>query len=118
MVIVIISMLVGLLTPALISARGRARIAQCTNNQHELALAITQYDVAKHHLPGYINLVHGTAVSWVPVLFPFLDRNDLWEGTNGWPTAVLVGAAAVLPHRASACSSAQTTRSPPARNPR
>ena len=93
-VIVIISMLVGLLTPALISARGRARIAQCTNNQHELALAITQYDIAKQHLPGYANKVGNYAVTWIPVLFPFLGRMDLWESTPGWrtPNAALVAA--------------------------
>ena len=82
-VIVIISMLVGLLMPALISARGRARITQCSNNQHELSLAITQYDVLKKHLPGYVNQVRGAQVNWVPVLFPYLGRMDLWEGTNG-----------------------------------
>ena len=90
-VIVIISMLVGLLMPAMISARGRARIAQCTNNQHELSLAVQQYDGAKQHLPGYINriLIAGTsnyaAVSWVPVLFPF------WGET-------ICGKARPLPH--------------------
>jgi type II secretory pathway pseudopilin PulG len=83
-VVVIISMLVGLLMPALQAARGRARIATCTNNQHELSLAITQYDIAKRHLPGYANLVHGTNMGWIPVLFQFLGRNDLWEDTGGW----------------------------------
>ena len=83
-VIVIISMLVGLLLPAVLSARGRARVAQCTNNQKEIGLAILQYEGAKKHLPGYVNRVRNTAVSWVPVLFPFLGRMDLWEGTTGW----------------------------------
>ena len=93
-VIVIISMLVGLLTPALISARGRARTAQCTNNQHELSLAVQQYDVAKQHLPGYINLLHGTTVGWVPVLLPYIGRMDLWEGSsgnNGWRSGAVLG---------------------------
>ena len=43
--------------------------------------------MAKNHLPGYINLVNNTVVSWVPVLFPYLDRNDLWVGSSavaGW----------------------------------
>ena len=82
-VIVIISMLMALLLPALISARGRARIAQCTNNQHELALAITQYDVAKRRLPGALNQVRGTMVGWAPVLFPFMGRADLWKDIGG-----------------------------------
>jgi type II secretory pathway pseudopilin PulG len=83
-VVTIISMLVGLLMPALQAARGRARIATCTNNQHELSLAITQYDIAKRHLPGYANLVRGTNMGWIPVLFPYIGRNDLWEDTSGW----------------------------------
>ena len=93
-VIVIISMLVGLLLPAVNSVRARARITQCSNNQHELSVAIHGYESAKQHLPGYINrvLVNGTpdtyvAVSWVPVLFQYLGRGDLWEGpsrTDGW----------------------------------
>lgn len=101
-VIVIISMLTGLLMPALISARGRARITQCTNNQHELGLAIQQYDVAKQHLPGYINATldrtpptaRSVAISWVPVLFPYLGRMDLWEDTvNGWRSHPIAAAA-------------------------
>jgi prepilin-type N-terminal cleavage/methylation domain-containing protein len=83
-VVVIISMLVGLLMPALQAARNRARITQCSNNQHELCTAIQQYDSAKQRLPGYVNRVRNTAVTWVPVLFPYLGRMDLWEGTGGW----------------------------------
>jgi prepilin-type N-terminal cleavage/methylation domain-containing protein len=89
-VVVIISMLVGLMMPALQSARRRARMAQCTNNKHELALAIHQYEIAKQKLPGYANTVNGVGISWAPVLFPYLGRMDLWEGpsgTDGWRKA-------------------------------
>ncbi|MEN6557571.1 MAG: DUF1559 domain-containing protein [Thermoguttaceae bacterium] len=91
-VVVIISMLVGLMLPALIGARARARIAQCCHNQGELGKAIIQYEVAKNKLPGYANHIStgtsgsatvGYTVSWVPVLFPYLGRMDLWEGTTG-----------------------------------
>lgn len=79
-VIVIISMLVGLLIPAVSGARNRARQTQCMNNQHELAVAIQQYETAKDHLPGYTNRI-GTvdALTWVQVLMPYLGRNDIWE---------------------------------------
>jgi prepilin-type N-terminal cleavage/methylation domain-containing protein/prepilin-type processing-associated H-X9-DG protein len=95
-VVTIISMLVGLLVPAVIAARGRARVAQCTNNQREIGSAILQYESAKKRLPGYANRLSvagptpkSIAVTWVPVLLPFLGRNDLWEGNpaggfNGW----------------------------------
>jgi prepilin-type N-terminal cleavage/methylation domain-containing protein/prepilin-type processing-associated H-X9-DG protein len=91
-VVVIISMLAGLLLPAVTGARERARIAQCTNNQQQLGLAIHQYDMAKQHLPGYVNKVgaaSATAVGWIPVLLQYLGRRDLWEGdpsngVQGW----------------------------------
>jgi len=79
-VVTIIGMLVSLLMPALLASRGRARIAQCVNNQHELSLAIIQYDVAKNHLPGALNRVGGAPLGLAPVLFPFLGKSDLWEG--------------------------------------
>jgi prepilin-type N-terminal cleavage/methylation domain-containing protein/prepilin-type processing-associated H-X9-DG protein len=89
-VVVIIGMLAGLLLPAVISAREAARRAQCANNQKQLATAILQYEGAKQRLPGFANQLTGptgtpVAVSWIPVLFPYLGRNDLWEGANGAP---------------------------------
>ena len=78
-VVVIISMLVGLLLPAVIGARARARQTQCSNNQRELALALQQYEVAKDHLPGYINnFATAGNLSWVVVVLPHLGREDLW----------------------------------------
>ena len=82
-VIAIIGMLVALLVPALMGARARARVVTCTNNQKELGSAVLQYDIAKQRLPGIKNKVGtATTVPWLPVLFPFLGRVDLWEG--GW----------------------------------
>ena len=83
-VVVIISMLVGLLLPAVMGARANARKTECANNQRQLGVAIIGYETAKKRLPGYANQVRGTTVSWVPVLFPFLGRMDLWEGATGW----------------------------------
>jgi prepilin-type N-terminal cleavage/methylation domain-containing protein/prepilin-type processing-associated H-X9-DG protein len=79
-VVTIISMLAALLLPAVMSARGRARIAQCMNNQRQVGLAIQQYDMAKQHLPGFANSVNTNCIGWAPVLLPFLGRVDLWEG--------------------------------------
>lgn len=80
-VIVIISMLIALLLPAVNSARERARRAQCSNNQHELATAIHQYETAKGKLPGYTNSLGAVAdnLSWLLVLLPYMGRNDVWE---------------------------------------
>jgi len=60
--------------PAILRAREAARIAQCTNNQHNLSSAIHQYDLSKQpsHYPGYRNQAGTVTVGWVPVLLPFL----------------------------------------------
>jgi len=79
-VVVIIAMLVGLLLPAVIGARERARQTQCSNNQHELGLAVLQYEGAKHHFPGYINNFGSVgSLSWVVVILPHLGHEDLWR---------------------------------------
>ena len=89
-VIAIIGVLMGLLLPAVQNAREAARRATCTNNQMQIGKAIIQYESTKRHLPGYVNLVWNQALtptnvqlSWVPVLFPYIGRIDLWEGSGG-----------------------------------
>jgi len=98
-VITIIGMLMSLLLPAVNAARESGRRAQCQNNEHQLTLALLNYESAHRYFPGYENrvgpdagavdpttgdrAVDPTPGTWVPVLFPFLERNDLW--TN-WQT--------------------------------
>ncbi|MDR0704082.1 MAG: DUF1559 domain-containing protein, partial [Planctomycetaceae bacterium] len=50
-VISIISMLAGMLLPAVNAAREAGRRAVCMNNQSQLALACINYDSAKQALP-------------------------------------------------------------------
>ncbi len=79
-VIVIIAMLAGLLLPAVIRGRETARQAECTNNQHELALALQQFETAKGHLPGYIDSFGGVQnLSWVTMIIPYLGQQELWK---------------------------------------
>jgi len=88
-VIAIIATLLGLLLPAVLSARERARIAQCANNQEQLGKAMISYELAKGHLPGYANYLRNRTtgaritVSWAPFMLPYIGRNDLWEGPTG-----------------------------------
>jgi prepilin-type N-terminal cleavage/methylation domain-containing protein len=88
-VVVIIAMLVGLLLPAIQSARERARRTQCSNHLHELTVGIQQYETAKRRLPGYINSFGpinrndsaAEPLSWPVVLLQYTGRPDLW---NEW----------------------------------
>lgn len=94
-VIVIISMLVALLLPAITGARARARQASCLNNQSQVAKAILQHESAKGHFPGYVNQLGKTGarlgldastslasqadLSWVVVILEPLGHADLWK---------------------------------------
>jgi prepilin-type N-terminal cleavage/methylation domain-containing protein len=84
-VITIIGMLVGLLMPAVQSAREAGRRAQCMNNQKQISLALHLYEGERGAFPGYVGEYYGTISSklaqrkitwWISIL-PHLGRTDL-----------------------------------------
>lgn len=86
-VVLIIGILMGLLTPAILAARARARRIQCTDNQQNLGKAIAQYELSNQKFPGYVNPMPGQAklaVSWPVVLLKQIDRADL---SDAWRKA-------------------------------
>ncbi|MCA9135043.1 MAG: type II secretion system protein, partial [Planctomycetales bacterium] len=80
-VVAIIGILVGLLLPAVQAAREAARRASCANNIMQLAIAISNYDMAHRSLPpGTVDtkgpIVHlpiGFHHSWIVQILPMLD---------------------------------------------
>jgi prepilin-type processing-associated H-X9-DG protein len=80
-VITIIGMLTALLLPAVQNAREAGRRATCNNNQHQLSIAMQNFESAKQYFPGFINNVGSNPypVSWVVALFPYLDRRDVYD---------------------------------------
>lgn len=103
-VISIIATLIGLLLPAVQSAREAGRRNTCTNNISQLMKAAMQYDGAKQMMPGWRNRHPSTSlgtspatgaigvVGWPIVLMPSLERSDIfrsWEqatqASNGFP---------------------------------
>ncbi|MEN6459117.1 MAG: DUF1559 domain-containing protein [Thermoguttaceae bacterium] len=91
-VITIIGTLMALLLPAVQAAREAGRRATCANNEHNIALAMVNFESAKKYFPGYKNILYGgyttsggttTAlggpVSWVVTILPQLGRQDLYD---------------------------------------
>ena len=82
-VIAIIGVLMGLLLPAVQSAREAGRRTTCTSNQYQLALACSQFNNANGFLPGWKNnlAISGTTITpaWPVMIMPFMERNDIYR---------------------------------------
>ena len=84
-VIAIIGVLVGLLLPAVQSAREAARRMQCTNNMRQIGIAIHNYESAYKRLPaGWLSngLSGEPGWGWAAVLLPFMEANNLHAQIN------------------------------------
>jgi hypothetical protein len=55
------------------------------NKQKQISLALLNYEYANRQFPGYVNRLGPTAsgeplkASWVVMLFPYIERQALWE---------------------------------------
>src|ERR1700712_3995218 len=82
-VIAIISVLAGLLLPAVQAAREAARRSQCTNNLKQLALATHGYEDVWGSYPIGVQFTFNstTASHWTAQL-PFLEQQPLFNAIN------------------------------------
>jgi prepilin-type N-terminal cleavage/methylation domain-containing protein len=92
-VIAIIGTLVGLLLPAVQSAREASRANQCRINITQVHKALQLYADSNEIFPGYTNeLGYMTGprknASYVAMILPFLEQNALWEQWNKDSTLV------------------------------
>ncbi|MEI8228401.1 MAG: DUF1559 domain-containing protein [Planctomycetota bacterium] len=82
-VIAIIGVLMGLLLPAVQSAREAGRRVTCTSNQYQIALAASRFNDTNGFMPGWRNslIATGTTInpSWPAMLLPFMERNDIYK---------------------------------------
>lgn len=84
-VIAIIGTLVGLLLPAVQSAREAARSNTCRNNLSQLSKALATRETTQTVYPGYINElgIAGSGqmirASWVVMTLPYMDQAALWD---------------------------------------
>lgn len=81
-VIAIIATLIGLLLPAVNSARESGRRTQCTNNQYQMGMAANRHNQTNGYVPGWRNAMMSNSgpigPSWPVVLLPFMERNDIY----------------------------------------
>jgi prepilin-type N-terminal cleavage/methylation domain-containing protein len=88
-VIAIIGTLMGLLLPAVQSAREAGRRNSCMNNVKQLAYATLQHETKMQSLPGWRNRHPGplgefpvgsvVTVSWPVTLLPYVERSDIYR---------------------------------------
>lgn len=79
-VIAIIGVLVGLLLPAVQSAREAARRMQCSNNLKQLGLAVHNYESTYRRLPsGWVasTLYGEPGWGWAAALLPFMEGSNI-----------------------------------------
>ncbi len=90
-VIAIIGTLVGLLLPAVQSAREAARRSTCANTMKQWGLAMNSYHDVYKVLPLGASSFPCVQQIWMPVLWPYLEQIDLatrydYDGLiTGWP---------------------------------
>ncbi|QJW94998.1 DUF1559 family PulG-like putative transporter [Frigoriglobus tundricola] len=83
-VIAIISVLIGLLMPAVQRAREAANRAKCLNNLKQIALACHTYESAHGQFPP--SRLGGESQSWAWIILPQLEQDNLyrkWDPTVG-----------------------------------
>jgi prepilin-type N-terminal cleavage/methylation domain-containing protein/prepilin-type processing-associated H-X9-DG protein len=97
-VIAIIAVLVGLLLPAVQSAREAARKAQCANNLKQIGLAVHQYHVANSSFPpGRLLYQNWQDLSAQIFLLPYMEQQPLYSSFNLADVFPITGMGPVLP---------------------
>ena len=105
-VLAVISIMLGLLMPALLSARARARQATCQNNLRQIGIALESFESAQRRYPAARQSMrtrtgHVNSISAHVLLLPYLDHSNLYEeydhsegghGSSNEPPTSLVNA--------------------------
>ena len=87
-VIAIISTLMGLLLPAVQSAREAGRRNTCSNSLYQIAKAIQAFDGKLQYVPGWRNTVGTNSVPWSVTVLEHLERRDAYALAQSGTTTI------------------------------
>jgi prepilin-type N-terminal cleavage/methylation domain-containing protein len=91
-VIAIIATLIGLLLPAVQTAREAARRSACSNNMRQLGLGLTNFENARKRLPAGHKMgakVGDPAWGWAVFIMPFMEASTTYDALNPASTTLL-----------------------------
>ena len=83
-VIAIIATLIGLLLPAVQTAREAARRASCSSKIRQVGLGLASYESARKRLPAGHVFVATTQPAWGWAVFalPFMEQSQIYDALN------------------------------------
>jgi prepilin-type N-terminal cleavage/methylation domain-containing protein len=84
-VIAIIAVLIGLLLPAVQKVREAAARLQCSNNLHQIGIAMHSYhDTQRSFPPAFAKPPSGVGTNWgwAVLILPFVEQDNLYRQLN------------------------------------
>jgi prepilin-type N-terminal cleavage/methylation domain-containing protein/prepilin-type processing-associated H-X9-DG protein len=77
-VIAIIAVLIGMLLPAIQKVREAAARSSCSNNLHQIGVALMSY----HDAYGYFPFEDGAPPAWPVVILPYMEQSTIYKSLN------------------------------------